>query len=114
MPCDVIIKRRIIPMRLSGIFRGGGGGGVEARRPENSLENVFFFVCFSSTYFTDYRGDPMVLLHRKLNISRVRGPTFSRVGGPNAHFNRNPYNVNVIFQGGGGGPDTLSPLRIST
>ena len=56
----------------------------------------------------------MVLLHRKLNISRVRGPTFSRVGGPNAHFNRNPYNVNVIFQGGGGGPDTLSPLRIST
>ena len=45
----------------------------------------------------------MVLLHRKLNISRVRGPTFSRVGGPNAHFNRNPYNVNVIFQGGGSG-----------
>ena len=25
-----------------GIFvRGGGGGGVEARRPENSLDNVF-------------------------------------------------------------------------
>ena len=49
MPCDVIIKRRIIPMRLSRIFQGGGGdgGGVQARRPENSLENGFFlvFVC---------------------------------------------------------------------
>ena len=25
-----------------GIFVKGGGGGVEARRPENSLDNVFF------------------------------------------------------------------------
>ena len=23
-------------------LEGGGGGGVEARRPENSLDNVFF------------------------------------------------------------------------
>ena len=48
VPCDVIIKRRTIPIRLSrNFFQGGGGGGVLARRPENSLDNVFFlFVCF--------------------------------------------------------------------
>ena len=42
MPCDVIIKRRIIPQRLSRIVFRGGGGGVQARRPENSLDIVFF------------------------------------------------------------------------
>ena len=41
VPCDVIIKRRTIPMRLSRNFFQGGG--VLARRPENSLDNVFFF-----------------------------------------------------------------------
>ena len=47
-----------------------GGGGVEARRPENSLDNFFFQ---SSTYFTVYRVDPMVLLQRGGG-----GPTSSR------------------------------------
>ena len=32
------------------------GGGVQARRPENSLDNVFL----SSTYFTVCRGGPMI------------------------------------------------------
>ena len=36
-----------------------------------------------------------------------RCPTYSRVGGPNDNFYRNPY-VLVIFQGGGC-PDPLSP-----
>ena len=46
VPCDVIIKRRTIPMRLSRNFFQGGG--VLARRPENSLDNVFcLFVFFS-------------------------------------------------------------------
>ena len=54
-----------------GIFvRRGVGGGVEARRLENSLDNVFFL---SSTYFTVYRVDPMVLLQRGGG-----GPTSSR------------------------------------
>ena len=43
---------------------GGGGGGVEARWPENSLDNVFFSHQLISTYFTVYRVDPMVLLQR--------------------------------------------------
>ena len=54
---------------LSGRGGGGGGGGVEARRPVNSLDSVFS----SSTYFTVYRVDPMVLLQRGGG-----GPTSSR------------------------------------
>ena len=47
----------------------------------------------SSTYFTVYRGGPMVLLH----IFQGGGPTFSRGGwgGPNANFYRNPCNYNL-------------------
>ena len=45
MPCDEIIKTRIIPMRLSRIFfQGRRGGGVKARQPENSLDNVVVFL----------------------------------------------------------------------
>ena len=47
----------------------------------------------SSTYFTVYRGGPMVLLH----IFQGGGPTFSSGGGgagPNANF-YNPYNYNL-------------------
>ena len=61
-------------MRGSRIFvrrgGGGGGGGVEARRPENSLDNVFFK---SSTYFTVYRVDPMVLLQRGGGVQLLPG-----------------------------------------
>ena len=47
---------------LSGVCVWGGGGGVGARRSENSLDNV-----------TVYRVDPMVLLHMGGG-----GPTSSR------------------------------------
>ena len=46
------------------------GVGVKARRPENSMHNVFFQ---SSTYLTVYRGGgggPMVLLQIKLYFSK--------------------------------------------
>ena len=79
-------------------FQGGGGPGPMAR---NSLDQCMFFLVFFSlqlTYFTVYRsrGDPMVLLHRKLCFSRIQrgsnifqwGPTFSR---------------GVCVRGGGGG-----------
>ena len=77
-------------MRGSRIFVRRGGGGVEARRPENSLDNVFFK---SSTYFTVYRVDPMVLLQRGGG-----GPTSSRGWG----CPKKPIEL-VIFQCQGGG-----------
>ena len=40
--------------RVHGRIRGGGGG-VEARRPENSLDNVFLVL----NYFTVFRWDPI-------------------------------------------------------
>ena len=62
----------------------------------------------------------MVLLLRKLYLYCTKDPeevhyfwgrgvgrTFPRRGGPNANFNRNPYNLR--FSRGGGGPDPLSP-----
>ena len=51
-----------------GNFVRRGGGGVEARQPENSLDNVFFLVI---NLF--YRVDSMVLLQRGGG-----GPTSSR------------------------------------
>ena len=38
---DVMNKSNRVHARIQE-FRSGGGGGVEARRPENSLDNVFF------------------------------------------------------------------------
>ena len=52
-------------MRESRIFFSGGGE-VQARRPENSVVIAFFFFL---TYFTVYRGGPMVLWQRKLYFS---------------------------------------------
>ena len=89
---------------------------VQARRPENSLDYLFFL---SPTYFTVYREGPMVLLQRKLYFSKDPegvqhllgggggGPTFSRGGGgPNAKFYRNPYN---LWFSKGGSPDPYPP-----
>ena len=48
-----------------------GGRGIQVRRPENSLDNVFFFVNSNSEFFfTVNRGGPMVLLQRKLYFSK--------------------------------------------
>ena len=47
VPCDVIIKRRFIPMLLLLIqefFQGGGGPGPTARK--QSGQRCFFFVFF--------------------------------------------------------------------
>ena len=43
VPCDVIIKRRILPMRLSRIFFRDGGGG-EGRGPAVWTTFFFFFL----------------------------------------------------------------------
>ena len=79
---------------------GGGGGGVQSRRPENSLNNGFFsflFLSFSPQLILQFtEGGPMVLLQRKLYFSKDRGgPTFSRGGGgvQGVNFYRNPYKL---------------------
>ena len=52
----------------------------------------------TSTYFTVYRGGPMVLLH----IFQGGGSNFLQGGGrgPNANSYRNPYNYNLWFSRG--------------
>ena len=57
------------------------GGGVEAQRPENSLDNVFLVL----HYFTVFRWDPI------FSIMGGGGQLLPGAG-PNA-FYRNPYNL---------------------
>ena len=77
--------------RIRNFIQGGGGGGVgvQVRRPENSLDNVFcfFFVCF-----VFYSPELILLLaegvqwfYYRENYSFLRIQRWSR-----------------IFQGGGG------------
>ena len=63
-----------------GIF-AGGGGGVQARLPENSSDNFF------SPQL--YRGCPIVISNKTIIFNIFRGGG----GGPNANFYRNPYNL---------------------
>ena len=37
-------KSNRVHARIQEFLSGGGGGGVEARRPENSLDNVFLVI----------------------------------------------------------------------
>ena len=90
------------------VLWGGGGGVVQGRLLENSLNSDFF--SFSSAYFIVYKGGQIVYqwYHFRGNyFSQVSGgvpsiiqggvhhfpgaPTFFRVGDLNAIFNRNPY-----------------------
>ena len=65
----VMNKSTRVHARIQKFLSGRGGwGGVEARRPENSLANVFLVI-----NFTVYKVDPMVLLQRGGG-----GPTSSR------------------------------------
>ena len=88
-----------MPARIQDFFSGRGGPGQTARKQSGQR---FCFVFYSLTYFTVYRGGPIVLLQRKLYFSKDPGggqhfsggggPTFSR-GGSNANFYRNLYNL---------------------
>ena len=90
-------------MRGSRIFcQAGreGGGGVEARRPENSLDNGFFFSHQLILQFTEwikrfyYRGEEGVQLLPGVGVSKET-------------------HITCDFPGGGG-PDPLTPLWIRT
>ena len=53
-----------------GIFKGGGMCPGSMPDGEKWTTYFFFIFFFSSTYFTVYRGGPMVLLQRKLYFSK--------------------------------------------
>ena len=65
----------------------GGGGVVEARRPENSLDNVFLVL----NYFTVFRWDPIFSMLGGGGGGGGGGQLLPGEG-PNA-FYRNPYNL---------------------
>ena len=76
-----------------------GGGGVQARRTENSLDKVVFCFCFFSTQlnlqFTE--GVQWFYFRENYTFPRTQGvPTFSRGGGGGVQlliYHRNPYNL---------------------
>ena len=83
-------------------FLSGGGGGVQARRPENSLDNVFILIL---NFFTVYRGGPMVLLQSKLYFSRdPEGVQHFPGGGGGPKFSRGKMHLTCDFPGGYGPP----------
>ena len=91
-------------MRRIRNFIQGGGGGVQVRRPENSLDNVCFF----------FRGGPMVLLQRKLYFSKdPEGVQFSRGRGSNFFLMLISKETHITCDFPGD-PDPLSPLWIRT
>ena len=100
-------------------FQAGGGGGVGGRgsMPDGQKWTTYFFL--SSTYFTVYRGCPMVWLQRKLFLFRGSrgGLTFSRRGG-GPTFSRGGGVLIIIFKETHitcdflGGPDPKSPLPL--
>ena len=71
-----------IMRRSRNFHQGGGGGGVRARRPENSLDNVFILVF--NLYYSLQRGSNGFITENIVLLQGSRGgPTFSRgEGGP--------------------------------
>ena len=76
-------------------------GGDQARRPEKSLDVLFFFVFL---FYSLQRGFQWFYYREKYNFPRIQhfpggGPTFTGGvqlfpgGGPDANFYRNPYSL---------------------
>ena len=70
-------------MLASRIFVWGGGGVVQGRLVENSLNNVFFFFFISLFYSLQRESDclSMVLFQRKLYFPGFRGSSIINPGG---------------------------------
>ena len=79
----------------------GAGGGVQVRRPENSLDNVLLLLLLFLVLnlFNSLQGIQWFYYRENYTFPMIqRGPTFSRgsnflQGGPNANFYKNPYNL---------------------
>ena len=99
-------------MRGSRNFCQVGGGGGQARLPENSSDNVFLVLNLFYSFTVVYQW----FISMKTIISRGfrGGPTFSRGGGGPTFF-RGGLNANLYrIYDFPGGPDHLSPLWIRT
>ena len=74
-------------------------GGIQARRPENSLDNVSFFLFLSLLYSLQRRSKGFIAGKTILSQGSGEGSTFPGrgqlffMGGPIANFYRNPYNL---------------------
>ena len=87
------------------IFVGGGGGGVEARRPENSLGNVFLVI---NLFYSLQSGSNGFITEGR------RGSNFFQGVGVSKEIH-----ITCDFPGGGGGgggggSGPLTPLWIRT
>ena len=91
-------------------FLSGRGGGVQAQRPENSLDNVFILVF--NLFYSTQRESKYFITEKTLLFQGSRGgPTFSGGGGGSKFF-RGKKLITCDFPGGGSDP--LSPLWIRT
>ena len=99
----VMNKSNSVHARIQEFLSGGGGGGgregVEARRPENSLDNVFLVI---NLFYSLQSGSNGFITEGRRGSNFFQG-----VGCPKKPI------LLVIFQGGGG-PDPLTPLWIRT
>ena len=93
-------------MRGSRIFcqaGGGGGGEVEARRPENSLDNVFLVI---NLFYSLQSGSNGFITEGRRGSNFFQGVGVSKETHIICDFPER--------RGGGGGPDPLIPLWIRT
>ena len=61
---------------------GGGGGGGGRKRPENSLDNVFFcFLLVLNLFYSLQRGSKGFITEKTILFKGSRGSNFSRGGG---------------------------------
>ena len=76
------------------------GGGVEARRPENSLDNVFLVI---NLFYSLQSGSNGFITEGRRESNFFQGLGVSK-----------ETHITCDFPGGGGGSDTLTPLWIRT
>ena len=84
----VMNKSNSVHARIQEFLSGGGGGGVEARRPENSLDNVFLVI---NLFYSLQSGSNGFITEGRRGSNFFQG-----VGCPKKPI------LLVIFQGGGG------------
>ena len=69
----------------------GGGGGVQARRPDNSLGNVFILVLH--LFYSLQRGSNSLITEKTLLFQGSRGGPIFPGGGSNFFQVENAYNL---------------------
>ena len=99
-------------MQIQDYFRGGGGGGVQVRQPENSLDN--FYLVLNLFYSLQRESSGFITVKTILFQGSRGGPTFSRwvqLFSEEGVQMLISIETHIIcdFPGGGGGPDPLSP-----